>query len=279
MFILLPQELPIARTGPLCLAPRFVLLTLLLLLSAWPAAMAEPVRVRQKQGSVHGFLLLRSEDGRIIAGGDLLNVAHGDTVRSRLIFRFRDGSLDDETTVYRQGSTFQLISDHHIQKGPSYPQPLDVSVDVRSGQVVSRTVKDGKTEVKTEHLDMPPDLANGLLPVVLENFPPRATQTKVSFLAADPKPRIVSISISLDGKDSYDVGGLRREALRYLLHVELGGVAGVVAPIIGKQPSDMRVWVADGEVPAFFRFQGALYLKGPLWTMEITSPVWHATNR
>jgi len=33
------------------------------------------------------------------------------------------------------------------------------------------------------------------------------------------------------------VGAFRRKATDFTLHVELGGVAGIVAPMIGKQPS------------------------------------------
>ena len=77
-----------------------------------------------------------------------------------------------------------------------------------------------------------------------------------------------------EGAGRYLVGGTRRQAVEYNIHVELGGVAGVVAPLIGRQPSDMQIWVADGEVPAFLKLQGALYVKGPIWTMELTSPRW-----
>jgi hypothetical protein len=35
----------------------------------------------------------------VLAVGDLFEVVRGDRVTSRLIFRFKDGSVDDETTV------------------------------------------------------------------------------------------------------------------------------------------------------------------------------------
>jgi hypothetical protein len=96
--------------------------------------------------------------------GDLFQVVRGDQVTSRLLFRFKDGSVDDETAVFSQRGDFQLITDHHIQKGPSFPHPMDLSIDVRSGQVTVRSPgKDGKEEVKSEHLDLTPDLVNGLI--------------------------------------------------------------------------------------------------------------------
>jgi hypothetical protein len=190
------------------------------------------------------------------------------------MFHFRDGSVDDETTTFRQGTVFQMITDHHVQKGPSFPDPLDVTIDARSGMVTSRTMKDGKWETKTEHMDLPPDLSNGLVSSVVESFPRGATEMKVSYLASSPKPRVVTLSIKPDGKDFYNVGGLKRSCTRYKIHIELGGVAGVIAPVMGKQPSDIEIWLDDGPVPVFMKLQGALYQKGPIWTMEVTSPSW-----
>src|SRR5712671_2352316 len=127
-----------------------------------PGAPAEPIPVRHIEGTVHGFLALRSKEGQVLAVGDLFQVVRGDRVTARLLFRFKDGSVDDETTVFSQRGNFQLISDYHIQKGPSFPQPIDTSIDVPSGQIIVRsTGKGGKEEVKSEHLDLPPDLVNG----------------------------------------------------------------------------------------------------------------------
>src|SRR6201999_701826 len=104
---------------------------------------ADPVPVRRTQGTFHAFLVLKTLEGATLASGDLVQVAHGNRVTTRLTFRFRDGSLDDETTVFAQRATFRLISDHHIQSGASFPKPLDMSIDAVSGQVTSRD-KDGK---------------------------------------------------------------------------------------------------------------------------------------
>jgi hypothetical protein len=88
---------------------------------------AELIPVRHPQGSAHGFLALKTVKGIIIATGDVTQVTHGDRVTSRVTFHFRDGSLDDDTTVFSQRRVFRLISDHHIQRGPSFPKPSDIS--------------------------------------------------------------------------------------------------------------------------------------------------------
>src|SRR5579859_3437150 len=102
---------------------RTLLLIVVFLLSMEPLA-ADPVQVHKTQGTFRGFLVLKTTEGKTLAGGDLIQVAHGDRVRARLTFHFRDGSLDDEVAIYSQNNVFRLMSDHHIQRGPSFPKPL-----------------------------------------------------------------------------------------------------------------------------------------------------------
>jgi hypothetical protein len=247
-----------------------------ILVCAWQAsASAEPIPVRHVEGTIHGFLELRSGEGDALASGDLVQVAHGDRVTSRVIFHFKDGSIDDETTVYSQRRNFQLISDHHIQKGPTFPHPMDVFIDSRSSQVTVRCAgKDGKEEVKTNHLNLPPDLANGMVPLIIQNLRPDTPETTVSMLVATPKPRLVKLAISSRGEEPFSVVGSSHKALHYEIKIDLGGVAGVVAPLIGKQPPNIQVWTIGGEAPTFVREQGPIYPDGPIMTIELASPVW-----
>jgi hypothetical protein len=231
--------------------------------------------VRHVEGTVHGFLALRSKEGRVLAVGDLLQVVRGDKVTSRLLFRFRDGSVDDETAVYSQRGNFQLIHDHHVQKGPSFPHPMDMSIDMHSGQVTVRSEgKDGKEEVKTEHMDLPPDLINGLVLSIAKNISPETPETKVSMVVAAPKPRLVKVAISPHGEEPFSLVGSKRRAMHFTLKIELGGVAGVIAPLIGKAPPEIQIWIIGGKAPAFVREEGPLYENGPVWNIQLTSPVW-----
>jgi hypothetical protein len=255
----------------------------LVLLPVWalqPNAKADPVPVRAVQGTIHGFLELRSEDGQVVASGDSFQVVRGSRVTSRTIFHFKDGSLDDETTVFSQRSAFQLISDHHIQKGPSFPHPMDVLIDVRSGQVtVHSTGKDGKEEVKSDHLDLPPDLANGLVPIVVQNLSPSSPALTVSMVVMTPKPRLVKLVISNVGKERCFVAGSSREAIHYSIKINLGGVVGVVAPLVGKAPPDIQIWTIGGESTTFARERGPLYAEGPMMTIQLASPTWPDTAK
>src|SRR5712672_2525246 len=82
------------------------------LLAAATQVSADPVPVRRTQGTAHGFLVLKTLEGATLAAGDLIQVAHGNRVTSRLTFHFRDGSLDDQTTVFTQRGVFRLVSNH-----------------------------------------------------------------------------------------------------------------------------------------------------------------------
>ena len=258
-------------------AKRFGYWSLLLMLF-WVGprcAQADPIPVRNVRGTLHGFLEMLSEDGRVVATGDIVQVVHGERVISRTLFNFEDGSIDDETTVFTQHRTFQLISDHHVQKGPSFPHPMDVLIDSRSGQVTVRsTGKDGKEEVKTDHIVLPPDLANGIVPIVVENMRSDAPETKVSMLVTTPKLRLVKLAISNHGEEACSLAGSPLKAIRYEIKIELGSVAGLVAPFIGKEPPNIRLWTIGEQAPTFVREQGPLYLEGPLMTIQLASPVW-----
>ena len=184
-----------------------------LMCGVMPRARADQMPVRYVQGSFHGFLELRSESGAVVATGDSLQFVHGDRITSETTFRFKDGSVDDETTVYTQHKTFHLISDHHVQKGPSFPHPMDVMIDAGSGRVTVRTTdKDGKEDVKVEHMTLPADLSNGLIPVVVENMRAADLGATVEMVVMTPKPRVVKLVISKVGEDKASIIGSERTA-------------------------------------------------------------------
>lgn len=235
---------------------------------------AAPVAVRHKEGVAHGFLVLRARSGKILAAGDMTQVTRDDQVTVEFTLRFKDGSIHDETTVYSQRQSLRLISDHLVQKGPSFPHPLEVWVDATKGTVVVHYTDNGKEKVQTEKLDIPEDAANGLILNLLKNIEPEATQTTVSLVAATPKPRIVKLVISSNGQRPFSVAGSPRKATDFVIKIDIGGVAGVVAPIVGKQPPDTHVWILGGEAPVIVGFEGALYEGGPIWRVEPASLAW-----
>ncbi len=248
-------SIPARLVGLLCLGGSFLL--------------GEPVSVRHPQGSAHGFLAVKTLEGRRIANGDITQVVKGDRVTSHVTFRFRDGSVDDDVTVFSQRDIFRLITDHRVQRGPSFPKPTDMLINAQTGEVTTRTA-DGKSH--QEHMDLPPDISNGLPPNLLMNLLPSAPETRLSFVAPLAKPRLVQVTIKAEGEVPFMIGDTPRKATDYVLHVELGGLTGIVAPIVGKQPADYHIWILTGPAPAFIREEGQFYEGGPIWRVEQISP-------
>lgn len=242
-------------------------------------AVSEPVTVRYTEGLVHGFLVLRTTDGQPIADGDLIQTVRGTRVTTRLVFRFKDGSLHEDTAVFDQGRQFRLVSDHLVQKGPTFPRSLDMSINGRTGEVtVKYTDDDGQPKTETERLDGVPDLANGMIATLLKNVRADAPLKTLSFVAATPKPQLVKLEVSVAGAERFSTGGTRRTATHYVLKVNIGGLKGVLAPLVGKQPPDSHVWILDGEAPAFLKSEQPLYTGGPVWRIELVSPAWPSSQ-
>jgi len=235
---------------------------------------AEPVTVRHTEGIVHGFLVLRTLEGDSIADGELVQTTRGDRVTSRLSFRFKDGSAHEETAVFTQRQQFRLVSDHLVQKGPSFARSIDMTIDAPSGKVVVRYSDDGETKTEAEQMELPQDLANGLILTLLKNVNPQAPPKSLSFVAATPKPRLVKLEVTAAGTERFATGGTGRTATNYRLKVDVGGLTGVLAPLLGKQPPDAHVWILGGDAPAFVKSEQALYPGGPIWRIELVSPVW-----
>src|SRR6266700_2324940 len=129
---------------------------------------ADPVPARLKQGVGHIFLLILDEIGKTLAAGESLQTVKSYTVTTRTTFHFRDGSLDEENTVFEQRVNLRLLSDDHLQRGPAFPHPMEVHIDATAGSVTIHDLDSGKT---TSHeLKIPFDLANGIITQVLQNI-------------------------------------------------------------------------------------------------------------
>jgi hypothetical protein len=240
---------------------------------------AQPVAVRQMEGEVRGFLVLRNSNGEIVADGDSIQVTHGGKITNRLTFHFKDGSLQDETVVFTQSGHFRVQSDHLVQKGPTFPHPIDLSIDAVTGQVaVTYTGDKGEQKMDSARLQLPPDLANGIVPVVLKNLPPGEQSVSESMVVATPKPVLIKLAIHAEGRDSFSTGAAGHYATRYRVHVDIGGIRGVVAQVAGKQPPDTRVWISDGDCPSFLKAEGPSFEGGPIWRTELVSPNWRDGN-
>lgn len=246
-----------------------------------PLALDAQVAVRHTEGLIHGFLELSTLDGQILADGEQTQSARGDQVTTHLVFRFKDGSVHEETTVFSQRQNFKLLNAHLVQKGPAFKVPMEFSVIATSGQViVTNTDEHGDQKILSEHLELPADVYNGMISTLIKNLPAKNAGITVHVVAAGSKPQLVKVEIDPVGEDSFSVGHLRHaQAMQYVVKVDLNAVIGLIASIGGKQPQETHIWVLQGKAPAFFRSEGPLYHGGPIWRIELVSPRLRAGQR
>ena len=229
-----------------------------------PAA-AEPIAVRYTEGIGRGFPVLRSVAGEKLAQGELTQVPRGDIVESRLVFRFKDGSIYDERLTFSQKDVFTLMSYHIVQRGPSFPESIDARVDRRTGryEVRYKGDEDSPEETLKGSFDMPGDVYNGLLSMLMKNMPV-ATPATVQIIAFTPKPRLVKMLLKPTVEDPMSVNDAAVIATRFLVRPQLGLFASLLVADI----PDVKCWIAGGEAPAFLRFEGPLYFMGPIWRID-----------
>jgi hypothetical protein len=245
-------------------------------LSLWllPAS-AEPIAVRFVEGVSHGFLTLRTGDGKQIASGDLLQFVRRGEVESRMVFRFKDGSVLDETVVFTQERVFLMKSYRLSQTGPAFAEDTEISLVRASGKYRVKTTahKDRAETVLEGTLEMPPDTYNGMVLNVAKNLAKGASET-IHVVAFTPAARLVPVELAPAGEQKVLVGELTKSATRYVFRPKPGPWLSLVANVLGRMPPDSHAWILTDEVPAFVRFEGPLHPAGALWRIELTSPRW-----
>lgn len=230
--------------------------------------------VRRLEGVTFGFLALKNENGEILAHGQLKQVVKPDdpVVLTDLEFRFRDGSFYREITKFTQKGTFRLVSDQVVQKGPAFKQDSESWLDAITGKVTVRLTEKGKEKAVTQQLRIPKDVANGLLFTVAKNLEPTAAETVLSMVAVSDKPRVVKLQITPAEGKTFHEGSLTYKVQHYVVHVKIPGAAGVIAPVIGKKPPDIHLWILKSEAPTFIEFDGPLSEDAPVWRIELAAP-------
>jgi hypothetical protein len=215
-------------------------------------------------------MVARSETGKIIARDEFSQAVQGDEVTMPLTYQFVDGSIGDETTTYGQRGRFRLIRNHHIQKGPSFAKPIDLTVEAATGIATSRRDdKNGKIQAERAPIDLPDDLANGFVGTLLPNVPHNTMPFRVGIQAPVGGGRLIRIQISPEGEQAFQAAGPTLKAMVFRIHPELGGIVGVIAPLIGLQPKDVMVWVLEGEEPEVVRIVGRLGGYGPVVSSDL----------
>jgi hypothetical protein len=256
-------------------AATLCLLTLAMLLLWLRPGSTAPVPVRFVEGVTHGFLVLRTVNGALIASGDFLQVGRRGQIESRMVFRFKDGSVFDETAVFTQQRVFTMQSYRLVRRGPAFTEDTEISLERASGKyrVSTKDRKDGREDVLNGTLDLPADVYNGMIITVAKNLPKGASET-VHFVAFTPTPRLIQLELAPAGERKVLAGELTKTATHYVLKPRLGSWLKLFATLLGRVPPDSHAWILSDELPAFVRFEGPLYTTGPVWRIETTSPRW-----
>ncbi len=251
-----------------------MILLLLFTLGVLSPAAAAPVRVRWPEGVTRGFVVVRSVEGAELGDGELQQTLVGRLVDSRLTLRFADGSRREEQTVFSQAGVFRLERYRLLQQGRSFPG-LDATFERKTGRytATARETPGGAAERASGRLDLPADVYPGLTVTLIRNLTTRDDAT-VQTVAFTPKPWLLKMILHRETEEPITIAGRTATAIRYLVKLELGGLTGVVAPLVGKAPPTLRYWVIGGTIPVFARFEGPMFLNGPVWRVEQALPRW-----
>ncbi len=229
---------------------------------------------------MRGFVTVRSLDGKQIGFGILNQSVHGMRITDHMTYRFHDGSLDDETAVFSESKEFTLISDHHLQRGPLFPHPIDLTTNA-AGETTNRTIdSDGKVRLETSHVDLQSGMAvEGMMCTLMANLHPETQSLKLLTLSPTSKPRLFQFVITPEGHGTFHIAGASQTASIFRLKTDLGGIAGVVAPILDKQPEDIFIWVLEGESPLSVRAIAQLSDGGPLLDIQLAGATFPNVTR
>jgi len=229
------------------------------------------IAVKYREGNQHGFVVLHDPAGKRLAVGESWQTEKNGHIVSTLVFRFPDGSRYEEVTEYVQSQTLELVRYHEKKSGPSFPEQSDFVIDIPGSLVTVHSVdKKGQPHDYEQHVPLPRDLGNGMVSAFIKNAPDGPLE--FPYLAATPEPRMVHLVITASGQRAFVVSGETRQATEYTIHPKIGGIAGLIAPLIGKQPPDSRLWFLGGDAPAFMRAETQMIDDGPLWATLLASP-------
>src|SRR5207248_382770 len=143
-------------------------------------------------------------------------------------------SFFEERVTFTQHDVFRLVSYRLIQTGPAFAQDLDASL-AREGnhyRVVARSHPDGRERTWEGSMDLPPDLYNGMIIMLLKNLSARDTEV-VHLLAFTPRPRMIELALVPAGRPRVLNGSSSETALLFDLKPKLGALVGFFAHVMG----------------------------------------------
>jgi hypothetical protein len=252
------------------------LIILVMAVLVYSPASAAPIAVRFPEGVTHGFLLVRSLGGEILGQGEVTQIAQeGGLVEGRLVFRFNDGSVHDEKVAFSQNGVFTLLTYHLIQRGPFFPEQVDIFFDRGAGEYKVKTIsgENEQEEIRVGKLNLPKDAYNGMVVMTVLNLLKDTSET-VKILIFTPEPEVINLELLPEGEHTVRIGNHSRKAMKYVFKPDIGLIRKWLGRMTGRLPDHFHYhcWVLADEIPSFVAYEGPLQLMGPLMKIELVSP-------
>ena len=235
---------------------------------------AAPVPVRFVEGVTHGFLVLRDVNGALLASGNLLQVQRGVQVESRMVFRFKDGSLYDETVVFIQERVFTMQSYRLVQRGPAFAEDTEISLERATGKyrVSTKAHKDGDEQVLNGTLDLPPERLQWNGHHGRKESPQRCQRNRPHRrIHAHSPPHPTGVYTGGRAKGANWRTGENCNPLR--VETPARDLAQGLRHSAKTRAAGFHAWIISDELPAFVRFEGPLVTTGPVADQDDTPPL------
>lgn len=194
-------------------------------------------------------------------------------MENQLISRFKDRSLHDERVNFTQKRVFSLQSYTLIQRGPSFPATMDVAMERKTGEYRVLSFQDGSVNTRSP--------AGSLTGQCVERRgghaptkPRGGIRRNRSHDRLHARTQVIELKLIPATDRTIYIGDLAKQVTQYVLEPQLNSVTMFFGKLLGKLPRTFHYhfWLLTDDVPAFGGFEGPLYLNGPTWCIEQTTP-------
>jgi hypothetical protein len=209
------------------------------------------VPTRWVEGTLRGFPVVRTPDGRAIADGSLIQSIENGKLHAQAVYDFRDGRRIREETVLEQHPLLRQLSwSWEEQRGKDVVRSY--SVDLTTGHATVRKHGSDGVDSWDDHLDGTKGAFVGVgFMYAVKNLTQRLDDGEKIGLTAvvfTPKPRTVTVTISRDEVGELTMAGRKLPAERYVIHPEVPWIARLFV----KAP-DQYLWFYRPPPPMFLR--------------------------
>jgi hypothetical protein len=175
--------------------------------------------------------------------------------------------------VFTQDRVFRVVSYRLVERGRAFPHETEVVFDRNTARykVRFREKPEAEEERHEGSVEMPADLYNGMGSTLARHL--NGGRATGHILVFTPKPRLLTMELSPAGEDTFRIAGVARAATRYLMKLEIKGALGVLATLTGNEPPSLQYWISK-PVPGFLKFEGPMFLQGPIWRVEPSRVRW-----